>query len=137
MRKRIIHLIVATGLVSSVWILSAGTVFAQIGETRNSWFPQSNPPALSPWLELKRVSTSELDSYNQYVKPQLEMERIMTAQRREMNRQMDQQKMMKKELSQVRDNQPKQDYRLMTGASPTGKGAVYGNYLHYYPQRQR
>jgi hypothetical protein len=137
MRKKNIHVMVTTGLVLSAWIVSTGAVFAQFGGTRNSWFPQNNPSALSPWLEMQRVSTSELDSYNQYVRPRLELERVMMAQQRETNRQMDQQRMMQKELSQVRDYQQRQDYRLMTGASPTGKGAGYGNYLHFYPQRRR
>jgi len=137
-KMRMIHWMVVAGLVVSVGMLSTGTVFAQLGATRNSWFPQNNPPPISAWLELERVSSSQLDSYNQYVRPQLAMERLLTAQRREMNRQMDQQKTMQKELSLVRDfRPPSPSYQIQFEASPTGKGAGYGNYLHYYQQRRR
>ena len=140
MKKRIIREIVVTGLVLSTWMLSNGTLFAQFGGSRNSWFPRNNPPPLSAWLEMERATTSQLDSYHQYVKPQLEMERLLMAQRREANRQMDDQKTMQKEISQMRNSQMRnlqqnQSYQLQTEASPTGKGAGYGNYLHYYPQR--
>ena len=138
MKKKTIHWIAVPGLVLSAWILSTGTVFAQLGATRNSWFPQNNQPPLSAWLELERVTTTPLDSYNQFVKPQLEMERFLTAQRREKNRQMDDQKMMQKEISQLRNTtRQNQSYQIQSEASPTGKGASYGNYLHYYPQRRR
>ena len=135
-KKRMIDWIAVTGLVVSTGIFSTGSTFAQFGATRNSWFPRNNPPPLSAWLELERVSSSQLDSYNQYVKPQLELERLLMAQRREMNRQVDEQKTLQKELSQVRNLQPSQGYQLQSEASPTGKGAGYGNYLHYYQRRR-
>ena len=141
MKNQTIHWIVVAGLVLSTWVLSTGAVFAQFGETRNSWFPRNNQPPLSAWLELERATTTELDSYNQYVKPQLEMERLLTAQRREMNRQMDDQKTMQKEISQMRNSplrnlQQNQSYQVQSEAAPTGKGAGYGNYLHYYQRRR-
>ena len=136
MNKRIIHRAVATGLALSTWMLATGTVFAQFGATRNSWFPQNNPPPLSAWLELERVSSSQLDSYHQYVKPQLELERFLTAQRREMNRHMDNQKTMQKDISQMRHFRQEQSYQMQSEASPTGKGSGYGNYLHYYQRRR-
>ena len=142
MKKRMISWIVVTGTVLAVGMYSTGTAFAQFGGTRNSWFPRSNQPPLSAWLELERATTTELDSYNQYVKPQLEMERLLTAQRRETNRRMDDQKTMQKEIAQLRNSQLRnlqqnQSYQLQTEATPTGKGAGYGNYLHYYPPRRR
>jgi len=137
MKKRMIHWIVVTGMVLSVWVYSTGVVVAQLGGTRNSWFPRNNPPPLSAWLELNRATSTELDSYHQYVKPQLEMERLLMSQRREMNRQMDNQKTMQKEISQLRNFRQSQSYQVQSEASPTGKGAGYGNYLHYYQQRGR
>ena len=140
MKKRIIYLIAVTGMMLPVGMFSNGTAFAQLGATRNSWFPQNNPRPLSAWLELERVSSSQLDSYNQYVRPQLELERLLTAQRREQNRQLDQQKTLQKELSQVRNPQnyqQTQSYQVQSEATPTGKGAGYGNYLHFYRQHRR
>ena len=91
---------------------------------------------------MQRLSTSELDSYNQYVRPRLEMERLMMAQSRELSRQQDVQKSMQREITQSRNfQQPRLDnmnYSMPTAtATPTGKRATYGNYLHYYPQRMR
>jgi len=141
MKYGMIHGIVAAGLVLTFWMNSTGTAFAQFGGTRNSWFPRNNQPPLSAWLELERATTTELDAYNQFVKPQLEMERILTAQRREMNRRADDQKTMQKEISQMHNNlknlQQNQSYQVQTEATPTGKGSGYSNYLHYYPQRRR
>ena len=136
MKKRIIHGIVVAVLVLTAWVLSPGVVLAQSGMMRNSWFPQNNPPALSAWLELERATSTQLDSYHQYVRPQLEMERLLMAQRREMNRQSEDQKTIQKEISQLRDIRQTQNYQVQSEASPTGKGAGYGNYLHYYPQRR-
>ena len=141
MRNKIISLSVCVGLVFAVCLLTTGSASAQYGATRSSWFPQSNPSTLSPWLEMQRLSTSELDTYNQYVRPRLEMERLMMAQSREMNRQQDIQKSMQKDIYQMRNSQPKMnnlDFQMPTAsASPTGKGATYDNYLHYYPKKMR
>ena len=138
MNKRLFYVIVLTGMSLPIWSLSTGKVTAQFYDSRSSWFPQNNPSAISPWLEMQRASSSELDSYNQYVKPRVELERQMMAQRREMDRQMDRQKTMQKEITQVRDfRQLKQDNQMPSFASPTGKGAVYGNYLHFYLQPRR
>ena len=108
------------------------TAEAQVGGSRNSWFPRSNPSAFSPWLEMERVSTSELDTYNQYVRPRLEMERYLTAQHREMNLRTDQQKAIQNEIMRMQ----KQDYQVTGEASATGKGATYRNYMHYYPRKR-
>jgi len=141
-----IQWIAAVGTAISIWLLASGTASAQYGATRNSWFPQNNPSTLSPWLEIQRFSSSELDSYNQFVRPRLEMERLLTAQTREMNRQQDIQKMMQRDISQVRNRQQRMDvpgsldtmnYSMPAMATPTGKAATYGNYLHFYPQRTR
>jgi len=141
MKSRMIYIIVLTGMALPIWLLSTGQAMAQFYDTRSSWFPGSNPSAISPWLEMQRASSSELDSYNQFVRPRLEMERLILAQRREMDRQMDRQKVMQKDIAQVRDfqlQQQRQDNQMQSFATPTGKGAVYDNYLHFYPPpRQR
>ena len=138
MKNRILYTIVLTGVTLPIWSLSTGVGMAQFYDTRSSWFPRNNPSAVSPWLEMQRVSSSELDTYNQFVKPRVEMERLMMAQRREMDRQMDHQKTMQKDIAQVRSFQmQKQDYQMQSFATPTGKGAVYGNYLHFYPPPRR
>ena len=135
---RIISFCMMICVTFTVCLLTTGRVSAQYGATRSSWFPQNNPSTLSPWLEMQRVSTSELDSYNQYVKPRLEMERLIMAQQREMNRQQDIQKTMQREISQTRSfrQSPPMNAPMPTQATPTGKGATYGNYLHYYPQKK-
>jgi len=127
------------GIVITVflaWNMTGGTASAQFGGTRSTWFPQNNPSAMSPWLELKRATTSELDSYHQYVRPRLEMEQLLQAQRREISRQQDRQQMMQKEISQVMNFQQTQDYQLQIEVTATGKGATYGNYLNYYPRKK-
>ncbi len=137
MRKKIILSLALICVAAFALVVSSDRASAQFGETRNSWFPRNNPSALSPWLEMQRVSSSELDSYNQFVRPRLDMERYMTAQRREMNRQQDTQKTMQRDISGVRNyQQQKLDYTMQSEASPTGKGATYGNYLHFYPGKK-
>lgn len=81
---------------------------------------------------MERVSTSELDTYNQYVRPRLEMERYLSAQHREMNLRTDQQKVIQNEVRRMQD----QNYQVTGEASATGKGATYRNYLHYYPRKR-
>ena len=141
MRNKIISLCYVLSLALPICLLLTESAAAQYGATRSSWFPQNNPSAISPWLEMQRVSTSELDTYNQFVRPRLEMERLMMAQSREMNRQRDIQKSMQREISQSRNSPRKldnMDFQTPTAtATPTGKAATYGNYLHFYPQRMR
>jgi len=131
MTTKTLSFIVCFGLAL---ILTTDMASAQFGGMRSSRFPQNNPYALSPWLEMERVSSSQLDSYNQYVRPRLEMERLLSAQLREMNSQMDRQKMMQKDISQLRNTRQgtSMGYQFQTEASPTGIGGGYGNYLHYY-----
>ena len=138
-KTRIITFCIMVGVTLLACLLLTAAASAQYGATRSSWFPQNNPSTLSPWLEMQRISTSELDTYHQYVKPRLEMERLMMAQQREINRQQDIQKTMQREISQARNFRQKADapdFKMQMGATPTGKGAAYGNYLHYYPQKK-
>jgi len=135
MRKQIIgSVLIAIALWAA--LSSFQSVMAQsgrqFGTSRSNWFPQGNPSALSPWLEMERASTSELDTYNQYVRPRLEMERYLMARQREMNMQRDQQQTLQNEVTRMQI----QNYQFYGEASPTGKGATFRNYLHFYPRKK-
>jgi len=134
--RGIIRWFAVFGTVISMGMLTSGTASAQFGGMRSTWFPQNNPSSLSPWLEMQRISSPDLDSYNQFVRPRLEMEQLLMAQRREMNRQQERQKMMQKDLSQALNFQQNQDYQLQIEATATGKGTTYGNYLNFYPRKK-
>ena len=126
-------ILISTVVCCVILLGAALTDMAQAQDTRGSWFPQSNPPPISPWTQMDRRSTSELDSYHQYVKPRIDMENQLMAQHREMNRQRDIQKKMQNEIKTFRDS----DYSITGAAGVTGKQATYRNYLHYYSPRTR
>ena len=126
-------ILILTAACCVILLGAALTDMAQAQDTRGSWFPQTNPPALSPWTHMERRSTSELDSYHQYVKPRIDMENQLMAQHRETNRQRDLQKKMQNEIKTLRDS----DYNISRSVGTTGKQASYRNYLHYYSPRAR
>lgn len=117
--------------VCAVLLTVAATGAIQAQDTRGTWFPQTNPAPLSPWLQMERRSTSELDTFNQFVRPRIEMENQLMAQRRELNRQKDRQSQLQDEVTQYRNA----DYRITGEATATGKKASYRNYMHYYNRR--
>ena len=109
----------------------AQTAFAQnFGQSaRSNWFPNSNPSALSPWLELERASTSQLDSYNQYVRPRLEIEREIQAHQQQLNFQRETQRTIQRQVNEI------QGIQMKSGATPTGKKASFQNFMHFYPAK--
>ena len=108
------------------------TTFAQnfMQPARSNWFPSSNPPALSPWLELERASTATgLDSYNQYVRPRLEIEREIQFQQRQLNFQRETQGAIQRQVTEI------QGIQLRGGGTKTGKKASFQNFMHFYPAK--
>ena len=121
---------IRVGLVGCVacFILTQTTYAQNFGQSaRSNWFPSSNPPALSPWLELERASTSQLDSFNQYVRPRLELEREIQAHQQQLNFQQETQGAIQRQMTEI------QGIQMKSGATRTGKKASFQNYMHFYP----
>ncbi|MDR1491957.1 MAG: hypothetical protein LBT05_04460 [Planctomycetaceae bacterium] len=124
-------------IIASIFAATTESLFAQ---QSNFWFPDSNPPALSPWLELQRNRSSSLDNYNQYVKPRLEIERMLSTQQMSLNRQQNNQKLMQNELVRRRRGNTAgvgsaTEIQYLGEAAQTGKNATFRNYLHFYPNK--
>ncbi|MDR1385924.1 MAG: hypothetical protein LBJ67_19035 [Planctomycetaceae bacterium] len=137
MMKKSAVIIIATLFAVMIEIVS--TTESLFAQQSSFLFPNANPPALSPWLEIQRSRSSVLDSYNQYVKPRLEIERMLSTQQMSINRQQNNQQRIQKELSRRKRGNitggAATELQYLSEATPTGKNAMYRNYLHFYPDK--
>ena len=84
-----------------------------------------NPsPTLSPYLDYFRAPTGPLDSYHEFVRPRMNLQKTLARQDRELRTQ-------SRELRTL-NSQWGEAQRTGTIA-PTGTGAGFFNYSHFYP----
>ena len=113
------RLLVASTLLVVIGVADA--CLAQGGRYRGFGGRYSSPygPTLSPYLDYFRRDTGVLDPYNTFIRPrrqlQNQLDGIVQQERVETTR-------MQQQIQGIRES----------GAAPTGSGATFLNYSHYY-----
>jgi hypothetical protein len=88
----------------------------------------SPSPTLSPYLDYFRAPQGPLDSYHEYVRPKIDLRNTLAQQDRQMRAQAQGLRALNNDWSRAQ----------RTGTlAPTGTGAGFFNYSHFYPGRQR
>ena len=85
-------------------------------------------PTLSPYLDYFREPRGPLDAYHEYVRPRVELRETLQQQNRQLNAQA-------RELRSL--NTQWQRGRETGTLAPTGVGARFFNYSHFYPNMRR
>ena len=108
--------------LSVIGFLAGCIVLCSVGETlaqQRRWSPR---PAISPYFNYLR-SDAPIDNYNSFVRPRIELQRTL-------NQQADQIRRQQTGLGSLRDDVTR--FQRESGASPTGTGAGFMNYSHFY-----
>jgi hypothetical protein len=110
-------------------VLSLGDVAIGQGLSRPQAPGRSytRPPTLSPYLDYFRTPQGPLDSYHEYVRPQINLRNTLTQQDRALRSQ--------SRGLRALDSQWQRAQRSGTLA-PTGTGAGFFNYSHFYPGKR-
>ena len=105
-------------LTGVVVMLSSSQAHAQVG-----YMPYQDRPTLSPWLDLYRDDPGPVGPYLSNVRPQQRLLGTLSQQRMDLQRQGTAVSALQRQLAQPRQ----------TMAGPTGIGAMFMNYSHYFP----
>jgi hypothetical protein len=79
---------------------------------------------ISPWMGLWNRNTGPLDNYHNFVVPQMELNQTLQMQNAALNRQAYGLQMLNGQIAQPFGSQ--------YGMVPTGQGATFMNYSHFY-----
>lgn len=110
-----------------VVILSGGAGFSRSAVAQSTYTPQR--PTVSPWLGLWQNNSGALDNYHTFVRPQMELNNTLQMQNAALRRQ---------EVGlQNLNNEAVQPLGTATGMLPTGQGATFMSYSHYYGGNNR
>jgi len=83
-------------------------------------------PTLSPYLELTRPQQGPLPNYHQFVRPRQQV-------LREFQQNEQQIRLLQREINQQQQQSPTTGRVAPSSAAPTGGGATFFNYSHFYP----
>ena len=111
--------------ILAVIIFSVGAFVSQSALAQylaGSYTPQT--PLISPWMGLWGRNTGPLDNYHNSVLPQMELDATLQQQNAALRRQ----------SGRLQDfhNEVQQSQMSPSGMAPTGQGATFMNYSHYY-----
>jgi hypothetical protein len=84
---------------------------------------QPSRPTISPYLNLLRQYTGPLPNYHSLVRPQIQ----------QLNNNQQQQYQLQQQRTAIQTNNQQLLRIGEAAAAPTGSGAVFRNYSHYYP----
>jgi len=85
-------------------------------------------PVLSPWLDMFRDDPGPLPNYHQFVRPRQQLQRTLAYQNAALQTQGTEIRAMQQRAYQAGQRPD--------GVMPTGTGAVFMNYSHFYPGMQ-
>ena len=102
-------------------VLFAAVAYSRPAVAQRTYTPQS--PTISPWMGLWQRNPGALDNYHTYVQPQMELDRTLQLQNEALARQSAGLRALNYDIMQP------QGYLSMM---PTGQGATFMNYSHYY-----
>jgi hypothetical protein len=84
-------------------------------------------PTLSPYLNYFRGDTGVLDSYNTFIRPRQILDQTLAQQQAGLRN-------LQAQVGLIRSDMNSAGGLVRpAGVSPTGRGATYMNYSHYYP----
>lgn len=115
-----------TALGFVVWaLIQCGSVHAQGYSRAQTPLRSYRPsPTLSPYLDYFRAPQGPLDSYHEYVRPKLNLQRTLNQQDRQL-------RVQSREIGALSTQWT--DAQRNTTIAPTGTGAGFFNYSHFYP----
>ncbi len=107
----------------TIAVIVGGAIWCQ---TATAQIPAYTPqtPTISPWMGLWRQDTGVLDNYHTFVRPQTELNATLQMQNAALNRQAAGLQYLNNELMQPQISP--------SGMTPTGQGATFMSYSHYY-----
>lgn len=79
-------------------------------------------PTLSPYLEYLRAQPGVIPNYYQFIRPQRELRQTLNQYDRTLTQEQRQIRQLEGQLHQIKESP----------AAPTGTGATFQNYSHYY-----
>lgn len=87
-------------------------------------YPYAPGPALSPYLDYFRTPLGPLDSYHEFVRPRVRLQQQLQQQDTRLRRQAQDLRALDQRITAPQ--RPGE-------AAPTGTGATFFNYSHFYP----
>ncbi len=108
--------------VLAVVLLAGGTISAQSAAAQSVYSPAT--PAIPAWMGLWQKNTGAVDNYHAFVLPQMQLNQTLQMQNAALNRQELGLQSLNSEVIQQQWNQ--------STIMPTGQGATYMAYSHYY-----
>jgi len=114
----------AVAAVAGLIALGGQKAFAQAGGPVR-YEPQLYPP-LSPWLKLYSRQAGPLDNYHSFVRPELQLRETLRRQALLIDQQSAGMSDLRNEVTGLQTGRP---------VRPTGAGAVFMGYSHYYDMR--
>jgi hypothetical protein len=112
-------------LTRAVLICGAAFSAAPSAEAQQRYTPyQPSTPTISPWMNLYQRNPGPLDNYNTYVRPQIQLRDTLQQQDARIQRQGNSIHLLGQEVTEIQQEPT---------VRPTGSGAGYMNYSHYYP----
>jgi len=123
---KLVAILAVTGLVFA----AAQDVQAQGAKSSQKYSRRYQPskPTLSPYLNYFRLNTGVLPNYQQFVRPQIQLQKTLQQQQAQI-------RAGRQTLTQL-GNKVEERFRNPV-VSPTGHGATFMNFSHYYPKRSR
>lgn len=118
---------IALAAMLATFLLADGAIAQVLPRPRAARGRYTPSPTLSPYLDYFRTPEGPLDSYHQFVRPQIQLGQILRQQEADSD--------MQAQRIQRLDSQLDQARRTGTLA-PTGVGAAYFNYSHFYPTKR-
>ncbi len=106
-------------IVLAVFSLVGGSIFSQSAIAQSSYSPQGS--TISPWMGLFQKNTGALDNYHSFVRPQMDLNQTLQMQNAALSGQAAGLQTLNTEMLQG-----------PSGMMPTGQGATFMNYSHYY-----
>ena len=120
--------LIAILAISGFVFAAAQQAAAQNPKQKYSRRYQPNKPTLSPYLNYFRLNTGVLPNYQQFVRPQINLQKTLQQQ----------QAQIRSGQNSLKDLNSKVEQRFSKPTvSPTGHGATFRNYSHYFPKLQR
>ena len=109
-----------SSIMLAVIFLASGTIFSQSAAAQ--YTPQRS--TVSPWMGLWQRNTGAMDNYHTFVQPQMELNKTLQVQGSALNRQETGLQDLNYEMMQPQGNR--------STMTPTGQGATFMSYSHYY-----
>jgi hypothetical protein len=118
-------------LAPLIWCLTTAAALVLVGQAAQAQVYYGQSPVMSPWFNLFNKNPGPLGNYQSYVRPQIELQNSFQQQNNSILQQGIAIQQGNSRLNLL-DNQVGQLQRGEGLLPPTGHGAGFMNYSHYY-----